>query len=75
MRGILSDQILAGLRQLLGELRSVLRPNITCVAAGGGGSDEAVAGLAERLQRVLGSADGGVGEQVEVLAEIPSVDR
>jgi len=75
MRGILSDQILAGLRQLLGKLRSVLQPDISCVAAGGGGSNEAVADLAERLQRVLGSAQGGLGEQVGMLAEIPSVDR
>jgi hypothetical protein len=75
MRGILSDQILAGLRQLLGELRAVLRPSSACDAAGGGRSDEAVADLAEGLQKVLGSADGGLGEQMEALAEIPSIDR
>jgi hypothetical protein len=67
---------LAGVRQMLVRLQLVLQPDRTHGAAGGGGSNaEVVAKLAERLKTSLGSAEDGLGEEAEVVAEAPSVGR
>jgi len=75
MQGVLSEQILAGVGQVLGRLHVVLQPKGSSVAAGGGASDADVAQLAERLQGVLGAAGGGVGKEAVVVSEMPSVSR
>ena len=75
MWGMLTGEILAGVRQTLAHLCTVLQPEAGGEAAGSGGGNADVAALAEGLQGALVLDKEKGGEERNVLAEMPLVNR